>query len=124
MIRPVLAFPVLAVALALAVPSAAKAPPRSGLYGVVIRGPTMPVCQPRKPCSEPAPGLTLLFERAQRVRGRVTTGVGGRYRIELAPGVYEVRATKGFRRVPSPPTVRVVTGRFLRIDFFFDTGIR
>ena len=33
------------------------------LHGVVMRGPTMPVCQVGLPCSAPAPGAVLVFSR-------------------------------------------------------------
>ena len=94
------------------------------LHGVVMRGPTAPVCMAGKPCSEPAVGAVLVFTRGGRaVRTRV--GVGGRYSVRLAPGAYTVRQAPapkiGFGIRPG----RVVVGRVAtRADFSIDTGIR
>jgi ribosomal protein L2 len=46
----------------------------------------------------------------------------GTYRIALSAGTYAVRATS--RRQIDPTTVRVPSGRFRRVDFSIDTGIR
>jgi hypothetical protein len=105
------------VALALAV---------SGLHGVVMRGPTQPVCQVGTPCSAPAVGVVLVFSRSGYVVARVRTGSGGRYSVRLAAGSYAVR----LQPVPkigtgmTPRTVRVKAGVSSRVDFFIDTGIR
>jgi hypothetical protein len=97
----------------------------TGLHGVVTRGPTTPVCQVGKPCSEPAVGAVLVFSRGGRVAARVRTGAGGRYSLRLPAGVYAVRAsppqTIGSL---SPRRVRVPTGTSVRRDFAIDTGIR
>lgn len=93
------------------------------LHGVVMRGPTAPVCMTSKPCSEPAVGAVLLFSRpGHRVKVRV--GAGGRYSVRLAPGTYSVR------ELPAPtigtglrPARVRIAGR-TRADFFIDTGIR
>jgi hypothetical protein len=98
----------------------------SGLHGIVMRGPTQPVCRMGQACSEPAVGAVLVFSRDGRAVARVRTDVDGRYAVRLAPGTYTVRepvAPKigtGLR----PAVVRVVRGRSTRADFFIDTGIR
>lgn len=113
-------------ALTLAAPAGARhLPARSGLYGVLMRGPTKPVCEASQPCQAPAPGVTLVFSGAGGEVARVRTGRQGAYRIVLAPGLYRVRTTlKPFGRVPQPQTVRVRDGRFAHVDFTIDTGIR
>jgi hypothetical protein len=97
-----------------------------GLHGTVTRGPTKPVCSMATPCTEPAAGAVLLFERRGRVAARVRVGVRGRYSVRLAPGTYAVlvspRPTLGARLQPA--SVRVVRGRSRRVDFLLDTGIR
>ena len=106
MVAPVLAAAVLA----------------SGLPGVATKGPTTPVCRDDVPCSAPAAGVTILFTHAGLRRG-VTTDAHGRYRVVLPPGRYAVEIPRqrfGFQ----PRSVRVVTGRYRRVDFFLDTGIR
>ena len=97
----------------------------TGLHGVVTRGPTQPVCQVGKPCTEPAVGATLAFVRGGRIVARVRTGAGGRYAVRLAPGLYAVRVVPkqdlgGLR----PGGVRVRRGVDARVDFAIDTGIR
>lgn len=98
----------------------------SGLHGVVVRGPTQPVCEVGKPCTAPAVGALLVFSHAGHVAARVRTGAGGRYSVRLAPGLYAVRVSPagkigtGIR----PRQVRVARGVFGRVDFFIDTGIR
>ncbi|MGZ4359606.1 MAG: hypothetical protein ACXVZO_03540 [Gaiellaceae bacterium] len=114
----------LVVAIAASTSFASAAPVSSGLHGTVRRGPITPVCRVGVPCDRPAGHLTLVFSRRGRERGRVTTRADGSYRIQLAPGLYQVRATRGFLRTPRPPTAEVRRGRLARVDFFFDTGIR
>ncbi|MFL5913314.1 MAG: hypothetical protein ACJ768_22440 [Gaiellaceae bacterium] len=96
------------------------------LHGVVMRGPTAPVCREGMPCNEPANGAVLLFSRDGRVAARVKIGATGRYTVRLAAGVYLVRQAAaprigfGIR----PDRVRVLRGASTRADFFIDTGIR
>jgi hypothetical protein len=97
-----------------------------GLHGTVTRGPTTPVCTVGIPCSAPATGALLLFERNGRVAARARVGAGGRYSIRLAPGSYLVvvapkpRLGFGIR----PRRVYVAGGRSKRVDLSIDTGIR
>lgn len=113
-------------ALALALLAAGgSASTGSGLYGAVREGPIRPVCQVGKPCDAPMHG-TLVFARSGRVVARVRPAAGGRYRVALAPGIYDVRATVkiGLFARPRPHAVHVRAGHWDRIDLFFDTGIR
>lgn len=97
----------------------------SGLTGRVMRGPTMPVCYVGKPCDEPARGVKLVFSRSGKVVARATTNQKGRYRIALKPGPYSVRTNRpAFEKVPQPSRATVPSGRFKRVDFHIDTGIR
>ena len=48
----------------------------------------------------------------------------GSYRIRLAPGVYAVRRALATVRPVEPDTARAPVGRFARVDFKIDTGIR
>ena len=95
------------------------------LHGVVMRGPTTPVCQVGTPCSEAAVGAVLVFSRSGSVAARVRTGTGGRYAIRLRPGIYTVKL--GVQpRIGSGLQPRMVTVPRLggRRDFAIDTGIR
>jgi hypothetical protein len=99
---------------------------RSGLHGIVTRGPISPVCVAEQPCDEPAPNVTLVFSRNGRVVGRAVTNGDGRYRVRLPAGPYSVRRAGAVtidRRL-EPDHARVRPGRFVRVDFSIDTGIR
>lgn len=97
-----------------------------GLHGIVTRGPTTPVCRVGVPCTAPARGAVLVFERNGHVVRRVHVGLHGRYAVRLVPGVYTVAVTPR-PRVGSgirPRRVWVRRGRDSRVDFSIDTGIR
>jgi hypothetical protein len=116
-------------ALALASASAGSAAPSgltSGLRGIVMRGPTTPVCVVGEPCEKPAAGITLRFIRAGRVPAQVKTGTDGRYSIRLRRGTYTVTTTPELRlgATLTPRRVLVPAGRMARIDFHLDTGIQ
>jgi hypothetical protein len=97
----------------------------TAIHGVVLRGPTKPVCSMTEPCSEPARGATLAFVRGSHVVARVHVDARGRYRASLAPGRYVVRVVPASRIGGiRPATVRVVRGADTRRDFLIDTGIR
>ena len=98
----------------------------SGLYGMVSRGPTTPVCVMGKPCSAPAAGAKLLFRRSGHVYGRVTVAKNGSYAVHLPPGVYVVVVKPAPRigRGIEPRRVRVRPGPARERDFQIDTGIR
>jgi hypothetical protein len=99
--------------------------PHSGLHGVVLRGPTKPVCMESEPCEEPAAGVVLQFRRAGRLVAEVKTGRGGAYIVKLRPAVYSVITPR--RRIGTgltPRVVRVFAGRLTRVNFHLDTGIQ
>jgi hypothetical protein len=114
-----------AVAAALLASGAAAAVPKSGLYGVVTKGPVTPVCRVGDPCDAPAQ-VTLVFSRAGRDVATVRSTTSGRYRIGLAPGYYVVRTLEllGIARNIRPRNVHVRLARLDRLDFAIDTGIR
>ena len=113
--------------LALAVVAPASATTGHGLYGVVMRGPTKPVCSIGEPCSEPATHTKLRFLRGTAVVSSVVTDARGRYRVRLPRGVYVVRVAGvpagGMGGRITPATVRV-RAAWRRQNFDIDTGIR
>jgi hypothetical protein len=120
---------VTALALGLVIVAGAGAQPTavsSGLHGVVMRGPITPMCVAEEPCTAPAKNVTLLFSRNGRIVGRAVTDSAGRYRLRLPAGVYAVRRPPplGIGRGIEPNHARVYAGRFVRLDFSIDTGIR
>ena len=98
----------------------------SGLRGLVKRGPIMPVCRLDQPCDEPAANVRLVFLRNGVVVSRARTSATGWYRVVLAPGRYAVRlpGKPALGRNVKPQTARVSRGRYSRVDFSIDTGIR
>jgi len=115
------------LSLALALVAGAQATvAKSGLQGVVMRGPITPMCVAEEPCTEPAKNVTLLFSRNGRIAGRAVTDSAGRYRLRLPAGVYSVRrpGSVGIGRGIEPNHARVYARRFVRVDFSIDTGIR
>jgi len=113
-----------AVVILMLVPAPGSAP-SSGLRGAVTLSPASPVCIEDRPCSKPARGALVVFQRNGRAIARVVTTEEGTYRIALPPGRYAVTAPR-FRQGSgvTPPTVRVLRGRFVRIDLDIDTGIQ
>ena len=116
----------LAVVVTTVLAGAASGTTGSGLHGLVTRGPIMPVCRVDQPCDEPAANVQLVFERNGVVVSRVRTTTMGTYRLALSPGRYAVRlpGKPGLGRIVKPQTARVFLGRYTRVDFSIDTGIR
>ena len=94
----------------------------SGVRGTVLLDPGYPTCQPGTPCTRPAADVLLRFWRDGRVVARTRTDASGRYRIALHPRTYRVSSTSG--AVLEPTRVTVPTGRYRRVTFRLDTGIR
>jgi hypothetical protein len=97
---------------------------RSGLEGKVSRGPITPVCIQARPC-QAAASVTLAFSRGREQVARVRSTQAGDYRVALSPGVYTV--TPAYPHPlwrMSPRSVQVPDGRYKRVNFLIDTGIR
>src|SRR4051794_25475532 len=106
---------------------AAATPPRTGAWGVVTRGPIVPVCVAGQPCSAPARHVQLVFSQNGQALAQATTDDNGKYRLPLKAGVYTVKVgTQGARvgRGLEPTKLRTVATRWVRVDFSLDTGIR
>jgi hypothetical protein len=116
---------VVTVALFLAGGAEAVAVP-SGVHGIVTRGPIAPMCVAEQPCTQPAKNTTLLFSRYGHVVARAKTDDAGRYHLRLPSGTYRVglTSTPKVGRGIEPDHVRIRTGRYVRLDFSIDTGIR
>lgn len=94
------------------------------VYGLMLRGPTQPVCAANDPCDEPfAAGFTV-FQGSRDVR-RFRSGSDGRFAIRLDPGDYTVVPDSDapiLGRQPKDLQVAVADSIFVTFDF--DTGIR
>jgi hypothetical protein len=109
----------------LAFAGAAGARHVSGLRGLVMQGPTRPVCHVGDPCEKPAGGVLLEFRRGGKVVAEVKTTSAGRYSVKLKAGSYAVKAPR--RPVGTgltPRVVRVFRGRIAKVNFHLDTGIQ
>jgi hypothetical protein len=95
----------------------------SGLYGVVTRAPTKPVCQAAMPCSAPYAHATLVFSRPGLAAREVVADAKGRYRVALPPGHWSLRV-QASRFGWTPRAVTVPRGRYGRVNVDVDTGIR
>ena len=93
------------------------------LHGVVMRGPTKPVCEMTTPCSEPAAHVKLVFHRPG-VYYVTTTDAYGRYFLRLKRGTYTVRISPVPRIGRGIEPATVVVRAAMRADFTIDTGIR
>jgi|SRR5690348_7293333 hypothetical protein len=93
------------------------------LHGVVMRGPTKPVCEMTTPCSEPAAHVKLVFHRPG-VSFVTTTDAHGRYSLRVRPGTYTVRISPVPRIGRGVEPATVVVRASMRADFTIDTGIR
>jgi hypothetical protein len=112
-------------ALTLVTPAGAAT--AQGLFGLVTRGPTRPVCAVEEPCSEPAAHTKLRFLRRTVLVATVVTDARGHYRLRLPRGVYTVRIAGvpigrlGGRIDPASVRVRAA---WRQQNFDIDTGIR
>jgi hypothetical protein len=120
------AWVIVSVGLVVLAPKGAAATGQ-GLYGLVMRGPTKPVCSSQESCSEPAAHLRVRFVRSGRVSSTAVTDARGRYRVRLAPGLYKVKVVgipaSGIGGRITPASVRV-RAAWRHQDFDVDTGIR
>jgi hypothetical protein len=107
----------------LATDASAKNP--SGLYGIVMEGPTQPVCRAEESCDRPAANLRLRVVRSGMTVASVRTDGRGHYRVALRPGRYAIRLMRpGLGWIVEPSRVTVPVGRYTRVNLYRDTGIR
>jgi hypothetical protein len=92
------------------------------VHGIVVLGPTQPVCRVGTPCSKPASHVRLTFTQGARTR-TTATDADGRYAIRLRPGTWTFRSNVGLG--PRPQRFVVRRGVATQVlNFFVDTGIR
>jgi len=97
----------------------------SGLYGKVVISPARPVCAAGEPCTAPDRNDVLSFWRRGRRVGTTRTTSAGSYRVALAPGRYTVTVKRrSIGRGLEPARAIVPRGRYARVNFTLDIGIR
>ena len=98
----------------------------SGLYGKVVISPARPVCAAGESCTAPDRGDVLSFWLRGRRVSTARTNDEGAYRAKLAPGRYTITAkhARGLGRGLQPTRATVARGRYARVNFTLDIGIR
>lgn len=103
---------------------------RTGIRGTASAGPTCPVERiPPDPACAPRPvvgALIVIRDASGAEIAQGTTGAGGSYFVEIAPGTYmvEPQPAKGLMGTPGPLPVTVNDGFASTVDLDYDTGIR
>ena len=134
-LRTFAALAALALAAAACGPGASPSPNQTaspqlttGVFGVVMAGPTCPVEQPgQSPCVRAVAGATILaLDSSGREVGRAGSDDDGAYLLRLPPGRYEIvpQAVAGLMGVAPKATVTDPNGAPVRLDLEYDTGIR
>ncbi len=100
--------------------------PDSGIEGLVVRGPTQPVCVVDIPCDEPF-AAPFHVRQDGRAIATFTSDAQGRFAIELPPGDYTITPDATAPIIfptQQVKTVRVKPNTMVRVELDFDTGIR
>jgi hypothetical protein len=98
----------------------------TGLEGVVTRGPIQPVCSVDVPCDAPFSAEFRVFQE-DRIVASFHSDSGGRFRVELMPGSYEVAPDPDapiFLAETQRRPVEVGPTGITNVTLQFDTGIR
>ncbi len=105
-----------------------SAPPNTGVEGVMIIGPTCPVQRIDQPCpNRPFAGEVSVRDGSGSHVADVHADAGGHFRVDLAPGTYQLVPASPHSGVPplgKPQTVTVVSGLYTDVTIEFDSGIR
>lgn len=99
--------------------------PTARLVGLVLRGPTQPICLVDDPCEEPfAAGFTL--RRNGFPVAHFESDAGGRFSVAAAPGNYVVVPDADAPILSPASQVRdvMVEAGGTTVELHFDTGIR
>jgi hypothetical protein len=98
---------------------------RTGLEGMVRRGPIQPVCRVGEPCDAPFSAAFQVWQQQHLVTKFQSDSIG-HYRVLLAPGAYTIVADSGAPIWPPRQAHDVTVGSvgLTSLDLDFDTGIR
>jgi hypothetical protein len=97
----------------------------TGLEGIMLRGPTRPVCQVDQPCTAPFKSGFQVLQGGQIV-ARFESDSEGHFLIHLAPGTYSVSPDESAPLLARADAHVVTVGPtgLTHVDLEFDTGIR
>ena len=117
-----------AIVLAGCGPAQPSAPPGTGVQGIVESSPTCPVERINSPCPPHPLAATVIVSTSQGVEvTRFHTGADGRFRVDLAPGQYNLLGQPvggSLLPRPIPTTATVVQGSYVTVNVEYDSGIR
>lgn len=103
-------------------------PYKSGVSGVVTRGPMCPVVRPDGECPDALYETDVMVYRAsspQAVFASTRSDVDGKFLIHLPPGDYIVNATnQGISKICREVSVTVGSDKVESVNISCDTGIR
>jgi len=101
-------------------------PPDTGVFGVVLAGPTCPVVTPEEPCPpRPVDAEISAHDGEGAIVASTRTDADGDYTLSLEPGSYTLVAdTDAALPYCDPVTVSVPVDRPMHADISCDTGIR
>lgn len=101
---------------------------RTGLDGLVLRGPVQPVCQASDPCEDQPFAARFMVRRASgEIAGDFESNDAGEFSVALSPGGYVVVPAEDAPIIdPGSQTRQVVVGEsgWTTVELHFDTGIR
>jgi hypothetical protein len=100
---------------------------KTGLQGVVLRGPIQPVCRENEPCDDEPFAASFSVEQGGRVVSSFNSDAKGKFLVYLKPGLYTI--TPGNDAPILFPEaqvkeVEVLAGELTSVTLSFDTGIR
>ena len=113
----------LALAALVACGNGTPAATDSGITGTVIYGPTCPVQRENEVCETPY-ATTLTISKDGKTVATVNSGKDGRFRVALAPGVYQLSAKPTGIGGMQPSEVTVRAHAFTNVTLMLDSGSR
>jgi hypothetical protein len=104
------------------------APANTGVEGVMTIGPTCPVQRIDQPCPDrPFAGEVSVRDGSDSEVADVHADATGHFRVDLAPGTYQLVPVSPHPGVPpfgKPQSVAVVAGAYTHVTLQYDSGIR
>ena len=99
----------------------------TGVDGQVTLGPIQPVCPVGLPCSQPVAAEISIQDGAGQEVQLVASGADGHFRVDLAPGTYQLvplplASNPGAQGRPQTATVQ--QGTYTHVTITYDTGLR
>lgn len=100
---------------------------KTGLQGVVVRGPIQPVCTENEPCNDEPFAASFTVEHAGKIVSSFNSDEEGKFLVYLKPGLYTIIPGDDapiISPASQPKEVEVLAGELTTVTLSFDTGIR